>query len=188
MADPIILPPLPEPDISVPFLSEVRKVPQGDYYRADKVLPLLKQWPVLYEAAKAGHEQAFAEAQNAADEIERLRAEVAGLRAELLKSLADNAALRDERDNMAGAIAQLLRDNRDVHEKVVRPLRERVRVLEDALTRLRQWGDMGAGYSAIVLVEVRDWIDAGMTGDLPEMPEWAVDRKAAVAARKGEAC
>ena len=66
--------------ISVPFLSEVRKVPQGDYYRADKVLPLLKQWPVLYEAAKAGHEQAFAEAQNAADEIERLRAEVAGLR------------------------------------------------------------------------------------------------------------
>ena len=59
-------------------------------------------------------------------------AEMAGLRAELLKSLADNAALRDERDNMAGAIAQLLRDNRDVHEKVVRPLRERVRVLEDA--------------------------------------------------------
>ena len=80
--------PLPEPDISVPFLSEVRKVPQGDYYRADKVLPLLKQWPVLYEAVKAGHEQAFAEAQNAAAvsaakdaEIERLRAEVAGLRA-----------------------------------------------------------------------------------------------------------
>lgn len=47
-------------------------------------------------------------------------------------SAADNAALRDERDNMAAAIAQLLRDNRDVHEKVVRPLRERVRVLEDA--------------------------------------------------------
>ena len=51
-------------------------------------------------------------------------------------SAADNAALRDERDNMAGAIAQLLRDNRDVHEKVVRPLRERVRVLEDARPEL----------------------------------------------------
>jgi len=96
--------PLPEPDISVPFLSEVRKVPQGDYYRADKVLPLLKQWPVLYEAAKAGHEQAFAEAQNAAAVSAAKDAEIAGLRAELLKSLADNA-----------------------------PLRERVRVLEDAL-------------------------------------------------------
>ena len=87
--------PLPEPDISVPFLSEVRKVPQGDYYRADKVLPLLKQWPVLYEAAKAGHEQAFAEAQNAAAVSAAKDAEIAGLRAELLKSLADNAALRE---------------------------------------------------------------------------------------------
>lgn len=75
--------PLPEPDISVPFLSEVRKVPQGDYYRADKVLPLLKQWSVLYEAAKAGHEQAFAEAQNAAAVSAAKDAEIAGLRAEL---------------------------------------------------------------------------------------------------------
>ena len=110
---------LPKPDISVPFLSEVRKVPQGDYYRADKVLPLLKQWPVLYEAAKAGHEQAFAEAQNAAAVSAAKDVEIAGLRAELLKSLADNAALR------ADAI--------DRQNNVVAPLRARVRVLEDAL-------------------------------------------------------
>lgn len=110
--------PLPEPDISVPFLSEVRKVPQGDYYRADKVLPLLKQWPVLYEAAKAGHEQAFAEAQNAAAVSAAKDKEIAQLRAELIKSLADNAALR------ADAI--------DRQNNVVAPLRERVRVLEDA--------------------------------------------------------
>ena len=65
--------PLPEPDISVPFLSEIRKVYQGDYYRADKVLPLLKQWGVLYSAAKAGHEQAHAEAVKSAVENARLR-------------------------------------------------------------------------------------------------------------------
>ena len=91
MADPITLPPLPEPDISVPFLSEVRKVPQGDYYRADKVLPLLKQWPVLYEAAKAGHEQAFAEAQNAA-----------------AVSAADNKALRERIKVLEDALRAML--------------------------------------------------------------------------------
>lgn len=83
--------PLPEPDISVPFLSEVRKVPQGDYYRADKVLPLLKQWAVLYEAAKAGHEQAFAEAQNAA-----------------AVSAADNAALRERVKVLEDALNAML--------------------------------------------------------------------------------
>ena len=106
--------PLPEPDISVPFLSEVRKVPQGDYYRADKVLPLLKQWAVLYEAAKAGHEQAFAEAQNAAAVSAAKDAEIAQLRAELIKSLADNAALRAE---VAGlrAFVEHVRRNGSTH-------------------------------------------------------------------------
>jgi hypothetical protein len=64
---------MPEPDISVPFLSEIRKVYQGDYYRADKVLPLLKQWGVLYSVAKAGHEQAYKEAVKSAAENARLR-------------------------------------------------------------------------------------------------------------------
>jgi len=49
-------------------------------------------------------------------------AEIAGLRAELLKSLADNAALR------ADAI--------DRQNNVVAPLRARVRVLEDALRHI----------------------------------------------------
>lgn len=83
--------PLPEPDISVPFLSEVRKVYQGDYYRADKVLPLLKQWAALYEVAKAGHEQAFAEAQNAA-----------------AVSAADNAALRERVKVLEAALNAML--------------------------------------------------------------------------------
>ena len=107
---------LPKPDISVPFLSEVRKVPQGDYYRADKVLPLLKQWPVLYEAAKAGHEQAFAEAQNAAAVSAAKDAEIAGLRA-------DFTALQRAIVGDTGASA-ILEAGR---------LRARVRVLEDAL-------------------------------------------------------
>jgi len=80
MTDTTNLVPLPEPDICVPFLSEVRKVYQGDYYRADKVLPLLKQWAVLYSVAKAGHERAFAEAQIAATATATKDAEIESLR------------------------------------------------------------------------------------------------------------
>ena len=46
--------------------------------------------------------------EEAADEIERLRAEVAGLRAELLKSLADNAALRERVKVLEDALRGLM--------------------------------------------------------------------------------
>ena len=52
---------------------------------------LLKQWAVLYEAAKAGHEQAFAEAQNAA-----------------AVSAADNAALRERVKVLEDALNAML--------------------------------------------------------------------------------
>ena len=65
--------PLPEPDVRVPFYKETRTLYQGDYYRADKVLPLLKQWAVLYAAAKEGHEQAHAEAVKSAADNKSLR-------------------------------------------------------------------------------------------------------------------
>lgn len=52
--------------------------------------------------------------------------------------------------------------------------------MADALGRLRKWGDMGDGYSAGLMMDVRDWIDGGMAGELPPMPEWAVERLQAI--------
>jgi hypothetical protein len=48
----------------------------------------------------------------------------------------------------------------------------------EALTRLYWWGG-GAwsyGYSADVVLGVRDWINGGMAGDLPPLPAWVADR------------
>ena len=47
--------------------------------------------------------------------------------------------------------------------------------LREALRRLRAWGGLGKrSYSATVAFGVTDWIDAGMLGELPELPEYAV--------------
>ena len=48
-------------------------------------------------------------------------------------------ALRAERDNMAGVIAQLLADNTALQNNVVGPLRERVKVLEYELSEILEW-------------------------------------------------
>jgi hypothetical protein len=53
-----------------------------------------------------------------------------------------------------------------------------VPVAVEALTRLYWWGGMSGsyGYSADVVLGVRDWINGGMTGGLPPLPAWAADR------------
>jgi hypothetical protein len=53
-----------------------------------------------------------------------------------------------------------------------------VPVAVEALTRLYWWGGMSGsyGYSADVVLGVRDWIDGGMVGSLPPLPAWVADR------------
>ena len=52
-------------------------------------------------------------------------------------------------------------------------LREQNKRMEEALLRLRMWGGIGAGkgYSATEAFAFADWIDGGMTGELPPYPE-----------------
>jgi hypothetical protein len=42
--------------------------------------------------------------------------------------------------------------------------------MREALLRLRRW-NMGGSYSAEVVSGLQDWIDGGMTGDLPPYPD-----------------
>lgn len=50
---------------------------------------------------------------------------------------------------------------------------EKVRMFE-ALRRLREWGGIaGPKYSATIALGVMDWIDGGMIGDLPALPDYA---------------
>ena len=58
------------------------------------------------------------------------------------------------------------------------PAPEVVPVAVEALTRLYWWGGMSGsyGYSADVVLGVRDWIAGGMAGDLPPLPAWVADR------------
>ena len=55
---------------------------------------------------------------------------------------------------------------------------ERLRVVMEALPRLRRWGNLSrlgnGGYSADVTLPVVDWIDAGMNGPLPPLPGYIV--------------
>ena len=53
-----------------------------------------------------------------------------------------------------------------------------VPVAVEALTRLYWWGGMSGayGYSADVVLGVRDWINSGMVGGLPPLPAWIADR------------
>lgn len=47
----------------------------------------------------------------------------------------------------------------------------------EALRRVRRWGStFGSPYSSAVAMGVMDWIDAGMTGPLPAMPEYLEGR------------
>lgn len=82
------------------------------------------------------------------DEITSLKAEIDRLTA--------------ERDNMAKVIAQLLKDNTDLQNKVVMPLRERVAVLERTLKGIRNEAEVfGGGFAEWLLQN----IDAALKGE-----------------------
>jgi hypothetical protein len=51
-------------------------------------------------------------------------------------------------------------------------------VAVEALQRLRRWGGFtgSTGYSADVVLGVVDWIDGGMTGPLPHLPDYIAAR------------
>lgn len=59
----------------------------------------------------------------------------------------------------------------------LRELREELAECREALRRVRRWGStFGSAYSSAVAMGVMDWIDAGMTGPLPAMPEYLEGR------------
>lgn len=50
----------------------------------------------------------------------------------------------------------------------------RAGALHEALRRLREWGGLGTQkYSATIAFGVTDWLDGGMVGDLPPLPDYA---------------
>jgi hypothetical protein len=66
----------------------------------------------------------------------------------------------------------------DLLQQLSAPAPAVVPVAVEALTRLYWWGGMSGsyGYSADVVLSVRDWINGGMAGDLPPLPPWIADR------------
>ena len=54
---------------------------------------------------------------------------------------------------------------------------EETAVLHEALRRLREWGGIaGRNYSATVAFAVAEWFDAGATGPLPDLPDYALPK------------
>lgn len=51
-------------------------------------------------------------------------------------------------------------------------LRGELAVAREALMRAKRWGGMGKAWDSGVALDLVAWIDGGMTGPLPPMPEW----------------
>jgi hypothetical protein len=51
-------------------------------------------------------------------------------------------------------------------------LREKNKRMEEALLRLRMWGGIGKNWSANEAHALAEWIDGGMTGELPPYPDY----------------
>lgn len=49
--------------------------------------------------------------------------------------------------------------------------------LRTALHRAVEWGVASRGHDGGMARKLRDWIDSGMTGDLPEEPDWLRDMR-----------
>jgi hypothetical protein len=66
----------------------------------------------------------------------------------------------------------------DAAIEAMRPAVAPAPVAVEALQRLRRWGGFtgSTGYSADVVLGVVDWIDGGMTGPLPPLPEHIANR------------
>jgi hypothetical protein len=50
-------------------------------------------------------------------------------------------------------------------------------VLREALMRLREWGGTNGKWHSGIVLDVNDWIAAGMSGPLPELPSWIDERQ-----------
>lgn len=56
---------------------------------------------------------------------------------------------------------------------------------EAALKRARDWGINSKGFSGRECVNLADWVDAGMTGPLPELPDYMREYEHAAGVTKG---
>lgn len=80
--------------------------------------------------------------------------------------------------NLAGVSDSEFRNATRQHVKratesaeMVERLQQELSHHKEALLRLRRWGSMGEGYSAEEVMNISQWIDAGMEGPLPPYPE-----------------
>lgn len=53
----------------------------------------------------------------------------------------------------------------------------RIEELEAALLRAIEWGVSSKGYDGGMALALRQWIEAGMSGQLPAEPEWLRDMR-----------
>ena len=61
-----------------------------------------------------------------------------------------------------------------VRMRQISALCDEIDKLREALLRLRKWGGIANGnYSSTVMLGVTDWIDGGMVGELPALPDHA---------------
>ena len=68
---------------------------------------------------------------------------------------------------------------RVIAEQEARNLRAELVTAKEALRRLQCWGGyFSRGYDCDIARGVRSWLEGGMTGPLPPLPQWLVDREA----------
>ena len=130
----------------------------GDSFLLDLALTVLARWgrPAAPAAPEVG---------DVGELIQCLRIRAASLGAE-------GANLRQRGDAVYFTRAATLLQQQAAPAPAVVP------VAVEALTRLYWWGGMreDVGYSSDVVLGVRDWIDGGMVGGLPQLPRWIADR------------
>ena len=68
---------------------------------------------------------------------------------------------------------------RAMAEQEARNLRAELTTAREALRRLQRWGGyFSKGFDCDIARGVRSWLEGGMTGPLPPLPQWLVDREA----------
>ena len=64
-------------------------------------------------------------------------------------------------------------------EQEARNLRAELETAKEALRRLQRWGGyFSRGFDCDIARGVRSWLEGGMTGPLPPLPQWLVEREA----------
>ena len=68
---------------------------------------------------------------------------------------------------------------RAMAEQEARNLRAELETAKEALRRLQRWGGyFSKGFDCDIARGVRSWLEGGMTGPLPPLPQWLVEREA----------